>query len=188
MEKAKLKRLRKINGIYPSISMMNLFQLPLHITFISLINKLSYNYNISPEMLTEGFLWFKDLSSPDPLGVLPVVGGCVNILNMLNTTTTNSSTVLRKMRKYIVILPIMTIPVWMTFPVAFNLYWITSSSVQLCILLAFRTDRFRKFMGVPDYLPGTKLEKQQLGIKARLEGRATQSDQKILKHKPKSLR
>jgi membrane protein insertase Oxa1/YidC/SpoIIIJ len=117
MEKAKLKRLRKSNGIYPSISVLNILQLPLHMVYISLINKLSYNFNISPEMLTEGFFWFKDLSSPDPLGLLPVIGGAVNILNMLNTTTTNSSTVMRKMRKYIVILPIMTIPVWMTFPV-----------------------------------------------------------------------
>lgn len=68
------------------------------------------------------------------------------------------------MRRYIVILPLMTIPVWMTFPAAFNLYWITSSCVQLSILLAFRTDVFRRFMGVPDYLPGSKLEKQNIGM------------------------
>jgi membrane protein insertase Oxa1/YidC/SpoIIIJ len=116
-EKAKLKRLRKLSGIYPSISMLNLFQLPLHMVYISLINKLSYNFNISPEMLTEGFFWFQDLSSPDPYCILPVIGGLVNILNMLNTTTTNSSTIIRKMRKYIIILPLMTIPIWMTFPV-----------------------------------------------------------------------
>ena len=97
--------------------MLNILQMPLHMVYISLINKLAYNYNMSPAMLTEGFAWFTDLSAPDPLGILPIVGGTVNILNMLNTQTTNSSTVMRKMRKYMVFVPLLTIPVWMTFPV-----------------------------------------------------------------------
>ena len=65
--------------------MGNLLQLPLHMTYISLINKLSYNYDISPAMLTEGMLWFRDLSSPDPYCILPIMGGAINVLNMLNT-------------------------------------------------------------------------------------------------------
>ena len=146
------------------ISLLNLLQLPLHMTYMSLINKLSYNYDISPAMLTEGFLWFRDLSSPDPFSILPIAGGVLNLLNMLNTTTTNSNTVMRKMRRYIMIMPLISIPIQMTFPAAFNLYWMASSSVQLAILLAFRQDSFRRFLGVPDYLPGTKLEKQQIGI------------------------
>ena len=75
----------------------------------------------------------------------------------------------------------------MTFPVAFNLYWIASSSVQLGILTAFRRDNFRRFMGVPDFLPGSKLEKQHLGALKR-SGRSTENQQKILKHKPKTLK
>ena len=165
--------------------MLNLAQLPLHMTFISLVNKLSYSYNISPAMLTEGFFWFPDLSSPDPYGVLPLVGGALNMLNMLNTTTTGASPTMRKMRRYIIILPLLSIPVQMTFPVAFNLYWIASSSVQLTILLSFRTDAFRRFMGVPDYLPGSKLEKQHLGLIKKDHSKQTQ---KIFKHKPKSLK
>lgn len=111
VEKARLKRLRKLHGIYPSISMLNLFQLPLHMTYISLINKLAYNYNLSPAMVTEGFLWFRDLSSPDPYSVLPILGGALNMLNMLNTTTTNANPMMRKMRRYIVIMPLISIPI-----------------------------------------------------------------------------
>ena len=159
VERAKLKRLRKLHGIYPSISMFNLLQLPLHMTYISLINKLSYSYDITPAMLTEGFLWFRDLSSPDPFSILPIMGGVLNVLNMLNSTVSNTSPTMRKFRRYIIVLPLISIPIQMTFPVAFNLYWIASSSVQLAILLAFRQDRFRHFMGVPDYLPGSKLER-----------------------------
>ncbi len=91
--------------------MLNLFQMPLHMTYISLINKLAYSYNIPPAMLVEGFLWFPDLSSPDPTGILPILGGLVNVLNMLNTTTTNSNTVMRKMRKYILVMPMISIPI-----------------------------------------------------------------------------
>ena len=159
MERDKLKRVRKLHGIYPSISMLNLAQLPMHMTFMSLINRLSYNYEAAPAMTTEGFFWFIDLSSPDPFFILPCIGGLLNALNILNTTVSHTNTTMRKMRRYMIIMPLISIPVQMTFPAAFNLYWITSSSVQLCILLAFRTDFFRKFMGVPDYLPGTKLEK-----------------------------
>ena len=86
VEKARLTRTRKLHGVYPSISMLNLLQMPLHITFISLINKLSYNYDLQPGMFTEGFLWFRDLSSPDPFSVLPVIGGLLNMLNILNTS------------------------------------------------------------------------------------------------------
>jgi len=71
-ERDKLSRLRKMNGIYPSISMLNLFQLPAHLVFISLINKLAYDPMMCPSILTDGFFWFTDLSSPDPYGILPV--------------------------------------------------------------------------------------------------------------------
>ena len=155
-------------------------------TYISLINKLSYNYNISPAMLTEGLFWFRDLSTPDAYCILPLLGGLVNILNLLNTTVTNSSTVMRKMRKYIFIMPIISIPVQMTFPSAFNLYWICSSSVQLAILTAFRQDRFRVFMGVPDFLPGSKLERQNMGLKQG--GDSSSPKQKIYRKKPKTLK
>ena len=85
--------------------------MPLHMTYISLVNKLSYNYNINPAMLTEGLFWFKDLSTPDPYCILPFIGGLINVLNMLNTTVTSSSTMMRKMRKYILVMPLISIPV-----------------------------------------------------------------------------
>merc|ERR1711920_955127 len=116
---------RKTHGIYPMISLLNLGQLPLHMVYIGLINKLASDYTIHPEILTEGLFWFKDLSSPDPYGILPVLGGMINMLNMQLTMTTNTSTVMRKLRRFIWIMPVLMIPVWMTFPVAFNLYWMT---------------------------------------------------------------
>jgi len=117
MERQKLRQMRKTHGIYPLISLLNIFQLPVHLVYISMINRISFNYDINPAILSEGFFWFKDLSSPDPTGILPVLGGVISLLNILTTSTQNTSSVMRKIRKYIYILPLISIPVWMTFPV-----------------------------------------------------------------------
>lgn len=87
----KLKFLRKTHGIYPSISMLNMFQLPVHLVYISMINGLAYNYDKNPAILTEGFFWFTDLSSPDPTGILPVLGGLVSLLNIVTTSAASAS-------------------------------------------------------------------------------------------------
>jgi membrane protein insertase Oxa1/YidC/SpoIIIJ len=48
-----------------------------------MINRLSVNYDIHPGILTDGFLWFKDLTAPDPYGILPVIAGGISVMNML---------------------------------------------------------------------------------------------------------
>jgi 60Kd inner membrane protein len=140
------------------ISMLNIFQMPVHLVYISMINRLSFNYDLNPAILTDGFLWFKDLSAPDPYGILPLIGGLVSLLNILSTSTTNITPTMRKLRKYVYVLPLISVPIWMTFPAAFNLYWISSSLIQLIILNLFRNLKFRTMIGIPEYLPGTKLE------------------------------
>ena len=121
---------------------------------------MAFNY---PGLLTDGgFLWFKDLSSPDPLGVLPVIGASVTFMNIMSTSTTNLNPTMRNLRRYMFILPLMTIPVWMTFPAAFNIYWLSVSSLQLIVLNLFRNFKFRSYMGIPQFLPGTKLERMNL--------------------------
>ena len=72
-------------------------------------------------------LWFTDLSSPDPTGILPVVGGVLSFLNVMSTSTAGSNANFRKFAKFFRLLPVVSIPIWMTFPVAFNLYWLVTS-------------------------------------------------------------
>lgn len=109
--------MRKTHGIYPLFSMFNLLQMPMHMVYISMINRLSYNFEINPAILNEGLLWFKDLSSPDPTGLLPLAGGVISLLNFLTSRTNNSNATFRKMRKFIILLPILAVPIQMTFPV-----------------------------------------------------------------------
>jgi membrane protein insertase Oxa1/YidC/SpoIIIJ len=36
--------------------------------------------------LTDGFLWFKDLSAPDPTGILPLISGLISLLNVMSSS------------------------------------------------------------------------------------------------------
>jgi len=83
--------MRRTHGIYPMMSMLNIVQLPLHMINISLINRLSYHYYLHPAILTDGILWFQDLSAPDPTGILPILGGLFSYLNVINSSTAASS-------------------------------------------------------------------------------------------------
>jgi membrane protein insertase Oxa1/YidC/SpoIIIJ len=90
--------------------------MPLHVTWMSLINRLAFSYNDNPALTTDGLLWFKDLTSPDPTGILPIVGSLITMLNIMTSSTSTTSATARKMRRYLFILPVMSAPIWMTFP------------------------------------------------------------------------
>ena len=77
----------------------------------------------------------------------------------MSTNTAGGNAQFRKFSKFLKVMPLVSIPIWMTFPAAFNIYWLVTSSMQLLTLNAFRSHRFRKFMGLKDYLPGSKLER-----------------------------
>ena len=53
---------------------------------MSLINRMSQNFFENPAILTDGFLWFKDLSAPDPTGILPVISGLISLLNVMSSS------------------------------------------------------------------------------------------------------
>jgi|TARA_B110000285_G_scaffold223609_1_gene279320 membrane protein insertase Oxa1/YidC/SpoIIIJ len=96
--------------------------------FISQINRLSYDFTINPAILTDGVLWFKDLSAPDPTGILPILGGVFSLLNIMQSSAAGSGpAMLRKFRKFFKLMPLIAVPIWMTFPAAFNLYWMVSA-------------------------------------------------------------
>jgi hypothetical protein len=65
----------------------------------------------------------------------------------------------------------------MTFPVAFNIYWLVTSFCQLVILNAFRVTKFKRMLGINDFLPGSKLEK--LNVK---NAGKTLENVKVFKH------
>ena len=100
-----------------------------------MINRLSFNYDLNPAILTDGFLWFRDLSAPDPYGILPLIGGVVSLLNILSTSTTSLTPTMRKIRRYVYVLPLISVPIWMTFPavskILFNIDFIIKQKLSL---------------------------------------------------------
>ena len=47
---------------------------------------MSQDFNHNPAILTDGVFWFKDLSAPDPIGILPIIGGFISLLNVMSST------------------------------------------------------------------------------------------------------
>jgi len=69
----------------------------------------------------------------------------------------------------------------MTFPAAFNLYWLTSGGFQLLLINMFRSRFVKSYMGIPEYLPDTELERLNSKVEAKVEVQPT-----ILFKKPNS--
>lgn len=62
--------------------MVNLLQVPFLITWFLSLRYMSNLPEIYPQILTEGYLWFVDLSTYDPYFVLPVLAACVTSVSI----------------------------------------------------------------------------------------------------------
>lgn len=60
---------------------LNLFQGMILLCWTGLVQRFSFNVEDYPEMMTGGFLWFKDLSMTDPYLILPILNSIVIMLN-----------------------------------------------------------------------------------------------------------
>ena len=166
-ESLKLQRLNRKHGIYNWVGMLNLFQLPVHLSFLSVVNRWAFNFDEHPEMTTGGLLWFKDLSEPDPFCIIPMMSGTLmwlamlvgrrDLLSQTQTLSPSSPKWFRTVRKYLMIMPLLTIPIWSSLPAAFNLYWVVTIMTNVAVNVITRSNSFRKFFRISDFLPGTKL-------------------------------
>eukprot|EP00344_Euplotes_crassus_P002213 CAMPEP_0197011444 /NCGR_PEP_ID=MMETSP1380-20130617/58516_1 /TAXON_ID=5936 /ORGANISM="Euplotes crassus, Strain CT5" /LENGTH=190 /DNA_ID=CAMNT_0042434145 /DNA_START=589 /DNA_END=1161 /DNA_ORIENTATION=- len=159
IERQKMKQLRSKHGIYPALSFLNILQFPIHMVFISMINRLSYNYDIKPAILSDGFLWFQDLSSPDPYGILPIIGGSVTLLNIMSTSTTNVKPNDEKDEEVHVLLAMNDNPNMDDIPKCIQHVLDDLLSPPAGSPQSLQNDNFKKMIGIPKYLPGTKLER-----------------------------
>jgi hypothetical protein len=57
--------------------------MPIHIVWISMVNRLAFNFDQHIDMANGGILWFTDLSAPDPYGILPCISAGINLMNIL---------------------------------------------------------------------------------------------------------
>ena len=154
-----MKRIKQKYGIYASINAFNILQMPIHLVNLSLINKITFSPTLSHELTNQGFLWFKDLSATDPTGILPIMCGVLMFFNVYGSNAAASnSALLRKFRKYIFLLPVFYVPIQMTFPAAYNIYWLITSLCQMIYVNLVKVRWARRIFGLSDFLPGSKLE------------------------------
>lgn len=72
----------KKKGINTLIPLINLFQIPLLLTWFFSLRYMSNLPEVYPQLLSEGYLWFSDLSTYDPYFVLPVLAACGTSLSI----------------------------------------------------------------------------------------------------------
>ena len=72
----------KRKGINNAIPMLNLFQIPFLLTWFFSLRYISNLPEVYPQILSEGYLWFLDLSTYDPYFVLPVAAACITSLSI----------------------------------------------------------------------------------------------------------
>lgn len=88
------------------IGLFNLMSLPIHLVFVSIVNRYAYRPDLNPEIITGGMLWFKDLSSPDPTGILPVVGCAFTLIGFLSNNVQTTNNLFRVLRRYFWVIPL----------------------------------------------------------------------------------
>ena len=89
IESKKLTQLRENYGIKtsPLIFLLTLTQGAILACWAGLVQRFSFNIEDYPEMMSGGFLWFKDLSMSDPYLILPILNSFLitaNIYVILN--------------------------------------------------------------------------------------------------------
>ncbi len=81
-EREKLTQLRKEHGIGGFSNFIGLLQIPILITWFLSLRHMAMNPDLYPRMLTDGYLWFKNLSDYDPYFILPMLSAILSAMNI----------------------------------------------------------------------------------------------------------
>jgi hypothetical protein len=72
-----------------------------------------------------------------------------------------------KIRRFLYLSPLLSLPLMCTFETGFLLYLLSSSMSLFVINYTLATPRMKKLLKIPEFLPGTKLEKLVIFINSR---------------------
>ncbi|XP_021371293.1 mitochondrial inner membrane protein OXA1L-like isoform X1 [Mizuhopecten yessoensis] len=144
-----LTRFMKETNTNPLRSMMYpMLQMPIFLSVFIGLRKMAY-YPVE-SMMDGGLWWFIDLTTSDPLFILPFLTSATLLLSIeLGSDGVSSKTVGTNTKYVVRAIPIIMIPVMMYFPAGLNLYWLTSNLCGLAIASFLRQDRIRKMCKIP---------------------------------------
>jgi len=102
-------------------------------------------------MTTGGTAWFTDLVATDPTFILPLTAsGTIALMMYLGADGLNLDTIPPIMKKLMIAMPIVSIPVMIAFPAALGVYWVTNNFISLCQSRILRLPAVRDFCGIPE--------------------------------------
>lgn len=142
----------KKKGISQTIPLLNLLQVPILLTWFFSLRYMSNLPEIYPQVLSEGYLWFTDLSTYDPYFALPVLAAVVTSLSIARSPNLarNNMTMplLAPFVKYLKYMPFFSLAFTGFFPASINLYWLTLAACQLATTQLMYTNLARRTFGI----------------------------------------
>uniref|UniRef100_A0A1D1ZDJ3 Mitochondrial inner membrane protein OXA1-like n=1 Tax=Anthurium amnicola TaxID=1678845 RepID=A0A1D1ZDJ3_9ARAE len=149
----RMKELFREHGVTPFTPLKGLFiQGPIFISFYLAITNMVEKV---PSFKEGGAFWFPDLTTPDPLYMLPILTS----LSFLATVELNmqegmeGNPIASTMKNFSRILAFLTVPFTATFPKAIFCYWVTSNLFSLTYGMVLKRPPVRKFLNLPEFVP-----------------------------------
>ena len=163
MQLIKLKY--NINTRYNAVPLL---QLPFILFFFWTLQEMSKEIILYPKMTTEGFLWFTNLSVADPFFLLPIGLAVASSWSMHKSPAfSQTGTPAAVYANYFKFLPFLGIPVTSMFSSAVVLNWFIMSILQGTINTVIYSKKGKKIFGIPQYLPGSILEKFNNNVRSK---------------------
>jgi len=149
LEFNKVKKAKGIDNFYAGL---NIFQIPFLITWFLSLRYITNLPEIYPQMQTEGFLWFNDLTAYDPYFVLPVFAAMTMSYSIVYSPSMTSmyatNPVFAPIVKYMKFMPFLSLPITAMFPAGINLYWCTLSLSQALVTILMNQSYIQKKFGL----------------------------------------
>ncbi|KAJ1693446.1 hypothetical protein LUZ63_010144 [Rhynchospora breviuscula] len=149
----KMKELFNKHGVTPLAPLKGLFiQGPIFMSFYFAISNMVEKV---PSLKGGGTLWFTDLTTPDPMYILPVLTSLAFLvtveLNMQEGMEGNPMA--KTMKKFSRVLALLTVPFTASFPKAIFCYWITSNLFSLVYGSVMKRPAVKEFLNIPIITP-----------------------------------
>ncbi|XP_069044816.1 mitochondrial inner membrane protein OXA1L [Lepisosteus oculatus] len=163
---------QKKNDVFPHRGfLVPLVQTPIFISFFIALRKMAYLP--VPSMQYGGLWWFTDLTAADPFYILPLaVTGTMFAVLELGAESGVDNPNLRMMKTVFRIMPLVILPLTISFPTAIFTYWMTSNVFSLVQVAVLRHPSVRQLLKIPQRVthPPSALQEQEGFLKSLKSG------------------
>ncbi|XP_070585291.1 mitochondrial inner membrane protein OXA1L [Erythrolamprus reginae] len=144
-----LNQYQKAHNLNPKVAFLApLVQAPIFISFFFALRKMAECP--VPSMQTGGLLWFTDLTTSDPYYALPLITTATMWAVLeFGAETGVSNPSYHVMKTVFRVMPVLLLPITISFPTAVFTYWLTSNLYSLGQVLLLRVPSVRTFVGIP---------------------------------------